>query len=116
MTREQFILLKLSEECAEVSQRAIKQIQFGAHQIQKGNEVKDGVAAPDKEAGLTNGQRLDNELTDLIIMADLLRAAGQIPSTTVAEFQIARAAKIERLNKYIAFSRQMGELDGEWTI
>lgn len=116
MTREQFLLLKLAEECQEVAQRAIKQIQFGAHQIQKGNEVKDGVSAPDKEAGLTNGQRLDNELIDLIVIADLLRTSGQIPRTTLAEFQIAQAAKIEKMNKYIAFSRQLGELDGDWTI
>jgi hypothetical protein len=35
MTREQFLLLKLSEECAEAAQRASKQIQFGKTETQK---------------------------------------------------------------------------------
>lgn len=116
MTREQFLLLKLAEECQEVAKRAIKQIQFGAHQIQKGGEVKDGTAAPEKEAGLTNGERLKNELTDLYVMTNLLQLAGQIPPTTSKEFKIAKKDKTKKLNRYLAFSRQKGELDGEWMI
>jgi NTP pyrophosphatase (non-canonical NTP hydrolase) len=116
MTREQFLLIKLTEECAEVAQRALKQIQFGANQIQKGNEVKDGVAPSDKEAGLTNAQRLKNELTDLYVMVNLLQLAGQLSPTTSREFKIAKQRKVEKLNKYLAFSRQQGEIDGDWII
>lgn len=116
MTREQFILLKLAEECQEVAQRAIKQIQFGANQIQRGTEVKGGTPAPDKEAGLTNGQRLNNELTDLSVMVNLLRLAGQLPWVSTAEFQAAKEKKVEKLNKYVEFSRQLGELDGDWKV
>jgi hypothetical protein len=116
MKQEQFLLIKLTEECAEVAQRALKQIQFGANQIQKGSEVKNGVAAPNKDAGLTNGERLKNELTDLYVMVNLLQLANQIPPTTPKEFKAAKKVKIEKLNKYLTFSRQQGEIDGDWII
>jgi hypothetical protein len=117
MTREQFLLIKLSEECAEVAQRALKQIQFGVHQIQKAGEVHGGSGAPEKEAGLTNGERLREELTDLYVMVNLLQSAGQIPPTNgIKEFRAAKKAKVEKMNKYLAFSRSKGEIDGDWTI
>lgn len=116
MNKQQFLLLKLSEECAEVAQRCSKQIQFGAAQIQKGNEVKGGTAAPDKEAGLTNGERLKKELTDLYVLVHLLQIDEQIPPTSRKEFKDAKKAKIEKLNRYLVFSRHLGELDGDWMI
>lgn len=116
MTRNQFLLTKLAEECAEVSQRALKQIQFGATQIQKGNEVKDGTAPPDKEVGLTNAQRLSNELLDLAFICDLLEAEGQLVRFTDEEIETARERKTDRLNKYLEFSRSLGEIDGDWKI
>ena len=39
MTKTQFLLLKLAEECAEVAQRAIKQIQFGKDERQKDRKI-----------------------------------------------------------------------------
>lgn len=116
MTREQFLLLKLAEECQEVAQRALKQIQFGANQIQTGKEVKDGVPAPDKDAGLTNGQRLRKEVLDLVSLIHLLEEAKQIPWITWDEFDDARTIKIEKLNRYLTLSRALGEIDGEWTV
>ncbi len=115
MNRNQFLLTKLAEECAEVAQRALKQIQFGAQQIQTGSEVKDGTAAPVKEAGLTNAQRLFNEIVDFVIIVDLLYDANQLPDPNI-DFDEEKKNKIERLNKYLAFSRQLGEFDGDWTI
>jgi hypothetical protein len=116
MTREQFLLLKLAEECAEVSQRAIKQIQFGANQVQKAGEVAGGQGPAPKEVGLTNGQRLKNELLDLIAIVKLLEENNQFPEITFEEYIDTCRQKVNKLNKYIAFSRSLGELDGDWTI
>lgn len=117
MRREQFLLNKLAEECAEVAQRALKQVQYGADQVQKGNEVKDGVAPPSGEAGLTNRQRLVNELIDMTIICELLEDAGQLaPPPTGFDYDDIKAKKIEKMNKYLAFSRSLGEIDGDWTI
>lgn len=115
MTKEQFLLLKLAEECQEVAKRAIKQIQFGADQVWKGGEVKDGVAP--KEAGLTNAQRLLNELADLAVIAQLLGEAEQLPVPPIDdEFEELISKKVEKLNKYLAYARSLGQIDGDWTI
>lgn len=115
MKREQFLLNKLAEECVEVAQRALKQVQYGANQVQKGNEVKDGIAPPNEEAGLTNAQRLLNEIVDFAILVDLLHDAKQLPEPP-GDFEERKKAKIEKMNKYLAFSRSLGEINGDWTI
>jgi len=97
MTREQFLLIKLSEECAEVSQRALKQVQFGASEIQIGQPY-------------TNAHRLRSELMDLCVLTVLLEEAGQFAEFDWDEFQIARASKVEKLQKYANYSRSLGTL------
>lgn len=116
MNREQFLLMKLAEECAEVSQRAIKQIQFGADQIQKAGEVAGGQGPAPKEVGLSNAQRLQDEITDLEIIISLLAEANQLTLKTDGPFSDLRAKKVEKLNKYLAFARSLGQLPGEWTV
>ena len=115
MNKEQFLLMKLAEECAEVAQRAIKSMQYGSQQVWKGGEVPGGIGPSD--AGLNNAQRLTNELTDLTVMCELLEELGAItPPPQEFEFEKTKQAKIAKLNKYLAFSRELGALDGDWTI
>lgn len=116
MNREQFLLTKLSEECAEVSQRALKQIQFGRDQVQKGTEVKDGTPAPDKEIGFSNARRLTNELIDLLAIAALLQDAGEVLEIPSKEFDTAKATKIVKLNKYLKFSQELGTIPKGFSI
>jgi hypothetical protein len=97
MTKEQFLLLKLSEECAEVSQRCSKQIQFGKFNVQNGQE-------------LTNGERLKNELLDLTIMFELLQESCSVPNWNHYEYVEAKSAKIAKLQKYLDLSNQLGTL------
>jgi NTP pyrophosphatase (non-canonical NTP hydrolase) len=59
MNREQFLLTKLAEECAEVAQMALKTQQFGM------NESKPGQLA-------TNKDRLHAELNDLNAIVQML--------------------------------------------
>src|SRR6266404_63099 len=110
MTLRQFYLIKLAEECDEVSHRALKQTQFGAEQVQKGDEVKDGVAPPNKEAGLTNRQRLTNELKDLATTVKLLVDLGEIEDTfetaTEAEFEAWETEKKTKIQKYLKYSQE----------
>lgn len=114
MTKEKFLLLKLIEECAEVAQRASKQIQFGTHESQGQSGLSDNKTP---ETQLTNAQRLKAELTDLYVIVNLLQLNGAIPPTAGGkEFRLAKVKKIAKLNKYLAYSRQLGEIDGEWTI
>lgn len=97
MTKQQFLLMKLAEECAEVAQRAIKQIQFGRLEVQEGQE-------------LSNGQRLTNELLDLEIIKDLLEAEFEIPGWTYSQYREATEKKKIRLQKYLYLSAQLKQL------
>jgi hypothetical protein len=116
MTKEQFLLMKLAEECAEVAQRAIKSMQYGSQQVWKKGEVAGGrEVIPDE--GLNNAQRLTSELMDLGIMCGLLEKLGAIaPPPKGYEFEEMQEAKIAKLNKYLAFSRELGIIEGDWTI
>lgn len=122
MNRREYLLTKLQEECAEVSQRAAKQIQFGRDQIQKAGEVANGSGPAPKEVGLTNGQRLKAEILDLLVIIKLLEGAetwvGQeeISAIKVDEFEVAYTAKTKKLNKYLTFARSLGYLEGNWTV
>lgn len=108
MSITQFWLVKLSEECAEVSQRALKQIQFGRDQIQKGSEVTGGVGPPTGEAGLTNGQRLRKEINDLLCIITQLEYIEEIPLVVGDGLTEHYKWKMERLAKYLEFSQSLG--------
>lgn len=118
MNRNQFILMKLAEECAEVAQRAIKSMQFGAEEVQK-NSPSENKAA---ETFLTNKSRLSDELTDLFIMASLATEAGEVDVAAsivfddVEKIQNRMKEKIGKLNKYLAYSRELGVIGGDWKV
>lgn len=82
MNRTQYLLTILAEECAETAQRATKGIRFGLAECQPGQE-------------LTNRQRLEEELGDLMGLADML---GLIPNVE------KRAAKPDRVRRYADLS------------
>lgn len=97
MNREQFLLVKLAEECAEVAQRAIKQIQFGKLEVQTGQQ-------------LTNAERLKQELIDLRNIVRLLQFYKEVPEITEVEEINALIAKRNKLQKYLKLSAELGEL------
>lgn len=92
MTREQHLLQKLSEECAEVSQRCSKAIIFGKDEIQPGQD-------------LNNNERLVNELEDLLGVARMLRGENVIGVPDERNI----AAKASRVEHYMLLSKERGQ-------
>ncbi|SRR6266480_67963 len=104
MNKEQFLLMKLAEECNEVSKRAIKQIQYGASEIQEGQES-------------TNLRRLLDELTDVAVICTLLQEViPDFKPTDNFDFEKYTEEKVQKLNKYLAYSRKLGQIKGQWKI
>jgi hypothetical protein len=64
MERTQYLLICLSEECAEVSQRASKALRFGLQEVQSGQEQ-------------TNAERIAQEFQDLLAIIEMLEEAGK---------------------------------------
>jgi hypothetical protein len=92
MTREEHLLTILSEECAEVSQRAAKALRFGLFETQEGKEDDNSV-------------RLREEIEDLLGVIRILRDEGLI--TEPSHDRIL--AKKPRIEKFLEHSREMGK-------
>ncbi len=97
--REQFLLVKLAEECDEVSQRALKQAQYGAQEAQEGNP--------------TNSERLRDEILDLVAIVSLLQQSREIQAWSRAEFTKRKAAKLVKMGKSLAYSQSLGMIPKE---
>jgi hypothetical protein len=107
MTIKQFYLLKLAEECAEVAQRASKQMQFGPDEVQAHRSDSGG-----KDGLLPNKTRLLNEFTDLCGVADALRELGELDLDSV-DYDEVIANKKARLKKYLEYSQSLGLVENE---
>lgn len=94
MTREQHLLLILSEECAEVTHRVSKALRFGLSEIEPGQE-------------LTNAQRISQEVADLSGMIGMLRDAGVIPEVSIGDVN----NKVEKVEKFLRYSQECGTLE-----
>ena len=82
-TRE--ILIILQEECAEAIVEISKCFRFGPDQMMEGVDV-------------TNIQRLEKELGDLLAMVELL--TDKDIGVTTAGLELAKKAKFEKLKKW----------------
>lgn len=97
MTRNQKLLLKLMEECDEVSQRASKQILYGK------NEVQDGQS-------LTNQQRLEGELQDLFIIIAMLVENEEIADASFGidiDNRVSIDVKRAKVERYLDLSDKL---------
>lgn len=93
MNKSEYLLQKLSEECAEVAQRASKCNTFGVHEIQPGQE-------------LDNAQRLSDEYADLCAVFGMLIDEGIILPDE--NFAIKFSNKKEKVAKFMEYSREKG--------
>ena len=92
MTREEHLLTILSEECAEVSQRACKALRFGLHETQPGQDED-------------NSLRMMGEIEDLLGVIKILTDEGFITEP----LQERVLAKKPRIEKYLKHSKEMGK-------
>lgn len=95
MTETQYLLQCLQEECDEVGQRCSKAIRFTLGEVQPGQN-------------LTNAQRIDEEMTDLVGVLELLHDRGLLSN----QFDLAKIqAKKDKVMRYMAYSRERGTLE-----
>lgn len=97
MSRKQYLLLKLNEECVEVAQRCSKQIQFGKNERQKNQDH-------------TNSERLEGELLDLFVIVRMLRDCKEIRKPSKAQWLHALRNKRKKVEKYLKYSRKLGKV------
>ena len=93
MTREQYLLTCLAEECGEVAQRATKAIRFGLDPDDR---------RPPEWRDTNNRQSLQQELSDLLTVADMLGLKLECSN-----------AKREKVHEYMDVSRKLGRLEPE---
>ena len=97
MNKLQLLLGKLTEECCEVGQSALKTSQFGLDGTIPGTN-------------LTNRDRLNAELNDVIAVIEMLNEEFQLQySYDINEIR----AKKEKITKYALISEDLGFV--EWT-
>lgn len=99
MTVQQYFLLKLAEECAEVSQQALKQAQFGKDHSHPKIEV-------------VNAVKLRQEVNDLLAVLDCLMDIGELPEIAPYTLIQEKGKKKVKLLKYLNESRELGHVEG----
>jgi hypothetical protein len=96
MTRAQYLLGKLAEECAEVDQRASKAALFGIDEKQPGQPYN-------------NKERLIDEIQDLRVIVNILINAGVLPIILDRRDRLdEKTAKVEAYYDY-SVSQGCGE-------
>ncbi|WP_228142160.1 hypothetical protein [Acinetobacter pittii] len=95
MTHEQFLLMKLAEEATEIAQIALKTAQFG-------------MTEKHPDMPLNNLERIHLELNDLHAVVDELNTWCQFG---FKPNHAAKINKIEKLNKYLGYSIQLGKVE-----
>lgn len=94
MTRTQLLLIQLAEECNEVAQRVSKALRFGLDEIQPGQV-------------LSNTERVEEEIVDLMAVFELLMVDGVVSSVNFNKFP----AKQRKVEKYLQYSQECGILE-----
>ncbi|NOX50675.1 MAG: hypothetical protein GXP16_09085 [Gammaproteobacteria bacterium] len=102
MQPDQYHLCKISEECAEVSQRAMKAQQFGLGEIQPGQP-------------LNNLERLVLEFHDLVTTFD--NFIGLIDDNiNLLPSDHKKSERRAKMNKFLQLSKDLDQVDEETTI
>jgi hypothetical protein len=96
MTRQEHLLTILAEECVEVAQRASKCLRFGATEIQPGQDEDNAI-------------RLIHEWWDLLALIGMCKEDGILPERPPG-FPEWIQAKREKVEKFLAYSREQGTL------
>ena len=96
MTKTEYLLTCLAEECAEVAQRASKAVRFGVMEIQPGQPY-------------TNKERLADEINDLETIVEMLKDHGV--NLWVPHAEGRRNQKKAKVHQFMVYSKEMGVLE-----
>lgn len=96
MTKQEHLLVCLSEECAEIQQAVSKALRFG---------LKDGYPGTER----TNAGDISHELSDLMAIAELLTECGAIPHHQTIYQAIAEIQKKkEKIAIFLKYAEKCG--------
>jgi NTP pyrophosphatase (non-canonical NTP hydrolase) len=93
MNLQEHLLTCMAEECVETAQRITKALRFGLHEVQPGQ-------------ALSNLERINVELTDLLGVASLLCDHGVDIDPDPDAFVFKKA----KVMKFAAYAREQGAL------
>lgn len=91
-------LVMLMEECAEVAQRASKQLRFGRDEVQPGQPHP-------------NHKRLRDEILDVLCCIRYLENSGQIERVDPLAVTMHYELKLEKITRMLGLSRAQGRLE-----
>jgi hypothetical protein len=100
MTKQEYTLTCLQEECAEVIQIISKIKRFGADSFH-----------PDDPEKVTNAENLAREIMDLMAVIQMVGAEGVLPEITPREAGESIQRKIDKVEFYMKASRAIGILE-----
>jgi hypothetical protein len=98
LTKKDYLLVLIMEECAEVAHRAAKALRFGLTEVQNG-QVED------------NAERLMHEIIDLDTVIEYLVESGDLK--VPEDYPSRKADKILKIERYMRLSRNEGRLEAE---
>lgn len=104
MTRQDHLLVRAMEECAELAQRLSKALIFGMAQVQKTADDK----PEQNQEGLTNLERIYLEYYDLRAVLGMAGIDAWDMSQRARE---AEQIKREKVEKYLKLSESLGRLE-----
>jgi len=94
MTRCELLLTQLAEECAEVAKRCSKAVRFSLEERQFENPIEKGGSK------LNNGERISEELNDLVVVAEMLVVERFIPDYIDPAKRLIKISKVEKFMEY----------------
>jgi hypothetical protein len=95
LNRKEHLLVCLAEECDEIGQRVSKALRFGLAEVQPGQ-------------GLTNAERIVEEIVDFFAVLEMLTDAEIL--TIDDRVGAAIQAKRDKVEKFMRFAEEQGAL------
>lgn len=93
MNKEQYLFMKIAEECSELSQIALKTAQFGLDSCH-----------PD--TGKSNLKRLQEEYTDVLAVLEMAVEETNVPFV-IGDIE----AKKRKVNHFYSISKEIGKVE-----
>lgn len=100
MSRVDYLLSHLAQECCEIAVRCTKAQMFGLDEIQPGQEF-------------TNRQRIMHELCDLMALGETMRDEGILPDDAMRYPEVNQRIEDKKIKAatFSDYSRQLGRLE-----